>query len=120
MYKVDVDSKTWMISGRTTGVISLPQVAMATRDVTLDVMPLTGGNLPLPDVKLMRYKAGRNIQEGKGSVESSSNGEKPALGKTAPREPPVVAPFACGQVYNSSQALQVRVLPNNTETTVCL
>ena len=115
MYKVNADKNTWMISGKTTGVVSLATVAMATCDVVLDVMPLTGGNLSLPEVKVMKYMAGREEPEAK---DLGEKGAAAAPGKARPSLAPTVTPFACGQVYNSTQAVQVCVLPSNSEVTV--
>ena len=122
LYEVEVESNTWMISGRNTGVISISSVAMATCSVTLGVMPLTGGYLPLPHVKLFKYDNRETERETKDSESKDSvKDTKPTAGTpeqkpvkpVSPRVPPVVTPFLCGQVYNSTQAAQVRVLPSN-------
>lgn len=121
-----------MISGKNSGVVAMSTVYMATCDVSLDVIPQTGGYLPLPDVKLKSYewpsvvkqdlpKEEETIQEHdkqeKEKQKSETEPEQQQASRTAvsPREPPVVKPFKCGQVYNATQAIQVLVLPSNND-----
>lgn len=122
LYEVEVESNAWMISGRNKGVISIPSVAMATCSVTLGVMPLTGGYLPLPHVKLLKYdnrgetekdKDSESKDSVKGTKPTADSPEQKPVKPASSRAPPVVTPFLCGQVYNSTQATQVRVLPSN-------
>lgn len=53
MYEVLADQTMWAVCGRTAGIVSLEIVEK--QSVTLDVMPLTSGYLPLPVVRLSRY-----------------------------------------------------------------
>lgn len=53
MYEVLADQSMWAVCGRTAGIITLDTLDQET--VTLDVMPLTSGYLPLPVVRLSRY-----------------------------------------------------------------
>jgi hypothetical protein len=133
LYEVDVDTNLWMVSGKNSGVVAMPMVFMATCYVTLDVIPQTGGYLPLPDVKLKSYerhsgekeKTSESVVKDSGndlsSTENNSDSEKSTREQTASvkisqKEPPIVKPFKCGQVYNATQALQVLVLPSNKES----
>ena len=93
--------------------MSIAEAAMATSDVTLDVMPLTGGNLALPNIKLMKYieKEGKPSNAQPTGERSEGKSSSDSLAKEAP----VVLPFSCGQVYNRTLAVQVLVLPSNSE-----
>ena len=53
MYEVLADQTMWAVCGRTAGVVSFETVDR--QSVTLDVMPLIGGFLPLPIVRLAKY-----------------------------------------------------------------
>ncbi|KAJ9595261.1 hypothetical protein L9F63_013449, partial [Diploptera punctata] len=104
MYEVLADQTMWAVCGRTAGVISLESVDK--QNVTLDVMPLIGGFLPLPLVRLSKYipadqKASRDTNR------------KPELSSHASSHPRL-EPFSPGQVYNSSKAQQVHVLPSSS------
>ncbi len=59
-------------------------------------MPLTGGQLPLPTVRLSKY------------IPADHGGNNAAR----------LDPFAIGQVYNMSRAQQIHVLPPVTAATV--
>ncbi|XP_031568533.1 trafficking protein particle complex subunit 10-like [Actinia tenebrosa] len=133
LYEVAVDTNLWIISGKNSGVVAMPMVFMATCDVTLDVIPQTGGYLPFPDVKLKSYEwhneekegekksettdkdSEKELQESGSKNDSEKNPEQTVSAKISPKEPPVVKPFKCGQVYNATQAIQVLVLPSNKE-----
>lgn len=103
-----------------TGVFSMD--GSSKHSVTLDVMPLICGYLPLPAVRLSRYIPAD--QKSKGNypfqklrivlfcIKSSpfvDGSRKPDLGMTAPTLPRV-EPFSPGQVYNWSKAQQIHVL----------
>ncbi|XP_047359612.1 trafficking protein particle complex subunit 10 isoform X1 [Vespa velutina] len=96
MYEVLADQTMWAVCGRTAGIISLEIVEK--QSVTLDVMPLTSGYLPLPVVRLSRYIP---------AVESKSDVTRKGEVTSGPR----LEPFSPGQVYNASKAQQVHVLP---------
>ncbi|XP_029680950.1 trafficking protein particle complex subunit 10-like [Formica exsecta] len=97
MYEVLADQTMWAVCGRTAGIVSLEVVEK--QSVTLDVMPLTSGYLPLPVVRLSRYIP---ATESKNDIIRNKND----LG-SGPR----LEPFSPGQVYNASKAQQVHVLP---------
>lgn len=54
MYEVLAEQSVWAVCGRTAGVVSF-DTDMQPQTVTLDVMPLTTGYLPLPLVRLSKY-----------------------------------------------------------------
>lgn len=86
MYEVLAEQSVWAVCGRTAGVVS---VGGGRQAVSLDVMPLASGYLPLPLVRLSKY-----IPAG-------------AAGRA---DHPRLEPFSPGQVYNSSKGRQVHVL----------
>lgn len=53
MYEVLAEQAMWAVCGRTAGILSLE--ISEKQKVTLEVMPLTSGYLPLPVVRLSRY-----------------------------------------------------------------
>ena len=146
IYEVDVSNNMWMIADRNMGVLAIPKVAMATCQVILSAMPIVGGYLPLPGVKLMKYQRqseGSRVGPGPSlyecrSVESLHSGTDsdnlrsacsesdlsressmervPKVPPVPPPEAPVVVPFSCGQVYNCTQAMQVHVFPSTCDT----
>ncbi|XP_043257656.1 trafficking protein particle complex subunit 10 isoform X1 [Colletes gigas] len=95
MYEVLADQAMWAVCGRTAGLVSLE--VSEKQSVTLDVMPLTSGYLPLPVVRLSRYIP---ASESKSDIRKTEIGSNPRL-----------EPFSPGQVYNASKAQQVHVLP---------
>lgn len=87
MYEVLADQNLWAVVGRTAGVIS-----MAERDaqtVSVEVLPLSAGFLPLPNIRLSKY------------ISADRNEIHPKL-----------QPFPPGQVYNSTKSIQIHVLAN--------
>lgn len=90
MYEVITDQTVWAVCGTSTGVIALDTDIFC---ITLDIMPLVNGFLPVPTVKLSKYFP----TEGK----SSNKGT-----------PPKRESFNSGQVYNVSKSSQVHVLPS--------
>lgn len=70
-----------------TGVVSMKDVD--SHSISLDVMPLSTGFLPMPSIRLSKYTAG-----GKSKTDSHSK----------------VHPFPPGQVYNSTKSLQIHVI----------
>ncbi|EFX70597.1 hypothetical protein DAPPUDRAFT_309387 [Daphnia pulex] len=106
MYEVLADQALWAVCGRTAGVFSME--GSSKHSVTLDVMPLVCGFLPLPAVRLSRYiPAEQKPKDGN---------RKPDL---AAASLPRLEPFSAGQVYNWSKAQQVHVLaaPSNNGPT---
>lgn len=111
MYEVLADQTMWAVCGRTAGVLTL-EVGHK-QSVTLDVMPLTGGFLPLPSVRLSKYiPADTKAAPAKDSVRNKGAGEYGGLASSVPR----LEPFSAGQVYNFSKAAQVHVLPATAQT----
>ncbi|XP_076035164.1 SIDL trafficking protein particle complex subunit 10 isoform X2 [Oratosquilla oratoria] len=113
MYEVLADQTMWAVCGRTSGVLTLE--AGAKQNVTLDVMPLTGGFLPLPNVRLSKYIPADSKNPTK---ESSRKADYVGSASSVPR----LEPFRAGQVYNFSKAQQVHVLPasNSAPTDISL
>ncbi|XP_046985474.1 trafficking protein particle complex subunit 10 [Schistocerca americana] len=101
MYEVLADQTIWAVCGRTAGVISLEDSDK--QSVTLDVMPLIGGYLPLPSVRLSKY-----IPAEKKSPGTKVQGQKNKIDVSPVH--PRLEPFSPGQVYNSSSGEQIHVL----------
>ena len=112
LYDVDSDTNTWAINGRKRGVVSMPRVTMATTDVVLNVIPQTGGHLAMPAIKLMKYvEKDEKVPQTDSKVDASVDVN--ASGAQSNRGCPLVLPFSCGQVYNKTLAVRVRVLPSS-------
>ncbi|XP_049885562.1 trafficking protein particle complex subunit 10 [Pectinophora gossypiella] len=94
MYEVLADQSMWAVLGRTAGVITMESECTEPQCVTLDVMPLVAGYLPLPTVRLSKYIAA-----------SAKDLKKENTGH------PRLEPFSPGQVYHAGKAKQVHVLP---------
>ncbi|XP_065074788.1 trafficking protein particle complex subunit 10 [Ochlerotatus camptorhynchus] len=91
MYEVLADQNMWVVVGRTAGVISMEDVD--SHSITLDVLPLTAGFLPLPNIRLSKYIA---------ATKSSKTDAHPRL-----------QPFPPGQIYNSTKSMQIHVLASS-------
>uniref|UniRef100_A0A0P6GFC0 Trafficking protein particle complex subunit n=1 Tax=Daphnia magna TaxID=35525 RepID=A0A0P6GFC0_9CRUS len=106
MYEVLADQALWAVCGRTAGVFSME--GSSKHSVTLDVMPLVCGFLPLPAVRLSRYIPAEQKPK-------ETNRKADLAAATLPR----LEPFGAGQVYNWSKAQQVHVLaaPSNNGPT---
>ncbi|EDW81077.1 uncharacterized protein Dwil_GK11213 [Drosophila willistoni] len=87
MYEVLNDQNLWAVCGRSAGVVSMKDVD--SHSISLDVMPLSTGFLPMPSIRLSKYTAG---------------------GKTKADAHSKVHPFPPGQVYNSTKSLQIHVI----------
>ena len=59
---VDSATNTWAVSGRKSGVVSIPLVSMAASNSVPNVIPRTGGQLAMPAIKLMKIKRMSNCQ----------------------------------------------------------
>lgn len=94
MYEVLADQTMWVVLGRTAGVITMDAECTSPQSVTLDVMPLMAGYLPLPTVRLSKYIAA-NTKDVKKDAASH----------------PRLEPFGPGQVYDAGKTKQVHVLP---------
>ncbi|KXJ68771.1 hypothetical protein RP20_CCG001772 [Aedes albopictus] len=91
MYEVLADQNMWVVVGRTAGVISMEDVD--SHSITLDVLPLTAGFLPLPNIRLSKYISANK---------SSKTDAHPRL-----------QPFPPGQIYNSTKSMQIHVLASS-------
>ncbi|VVD05938.1 unnamed protein product [Leptidea sinapis] len=88
-----VQRTMWAVLGRTAGVITMDSSGSGTGQcVSLDVMPLVAGYLPLPTVRLSKYIAASKDPKNDTSVH------------------PRLEPFSPGQVYHAGKAKQVHVL----------
>ncbi|XP_045138817.1 trafficking protein particle complex subunit 10-like isoform X2 [Portunus trituberculatus] len=103
MYEVLADQTMWAVCGRTAGVLTLEGAVR--QSVTMDVMPLAGGFLPLPSVRLSKYIPADSKHST--SREGGRKMEHVGSASSVPR----LQPFSPGQVYNFSKAQQVHVLP---------
>ncbi|XP_058058025.1 trafficking protein particle complex subunit 10 [Anopheles bellator] len=93
MYEVLADQNMWAVVGRTAGVISMEEVE--SHSITLDVLPLAAGFLPLPNIRLSKYI----------SANKSKSDAHPRL-----------QPFPPGQIYNATKSMQIHVLAStNTD-----
>ncbi|XP_071955676.1 trafficking protein particle complex subunit 10-like [Antedon mediterranea] len=124
MYELVTDSNMWAVCGKNNGLLTIEKNLT---ELSLQVIPLTAGYLPLPGVKLSRYiqqdtsedtlpvtkltmtniDNNSSIEDDKFDTPDSSNQKLPSL-----------QPFPLGQVYLKSHAMQVHVLPENNESTV--
>ncbi|XP_045517128.1 trafficking protein particle complex subunit 10 [Pieris brassicae] len=93
MYEVLADQTMWAVLGRTAGVITMDSSTGEPQNVTLDVMPLMAGYLPLPTVRLSKYIAA-NTKDPKKDISAH----------------PRLEPFGPGQVYHAGKTKQVHVL----------
>jgi len=91
-YEVIADQAVWAVCGRQGAVVSLEESAK--QIVVIDVMPLVGGHLPLPAIRLSKYIPA-----------DTKSGAGGGLGGAR------LDPFATGQVYNMSRSQQIHVLP---------
>lgn len=101
MYEVLADQTMWAVCGKIAGVIMVDSAEP--QCVTLEVMPLIAGYLPLPTVRLSKYITSTG----------KDGARKPDLGLGSSAHPRL-EPFSSGQVYHSGKALQVHVLPSVT------
>lgn len=85
MYEVLADQNTWAVVGRTAGVISMQD--REAQSIMLEVLPLSAGFLPLPNIRLSKY----------------ISAEKTEIH-------PKLQPFPPGQIYNSTKSMQIHVL----------
>lgn len=100
MYEVVADQAMWAVCGRTAGVVNIDSGGK--HSVTIDVMPLIGGFLPLPTVRLSKY-----IPAEPAKPQDVSQGKDGGSYQNVAR----LEPFDPGQVYSWSRATQVHVLP---------
>lgn len=89
MYEVMADQNIWAVCGRSAGVVSMRDIE--SQSMLLDVLPLSAGFLPMPNIRLSKY-----IAVDKGRAEGQSH--------------PKLQPFPPGQVYNATKSMQIHVL----------
>ena len=54
--KVIADQATWAVCGRQGAVVTVEEKALK-QTIVIDVMPLVGGHLPLPAIRLSKYSS---------------------------------------------------------------
>jgi len=101
MYEVLADQGLWAVCGQAAGVIDMETAKKQT--LLVEVMPLTGGHLALPKVRLSKYIPPAGNQK----VEIPNDASKAPSSGNMPR----LEPFAPGQVYNQTRTARVHVLP---------
>lgn len=92
MYEVMADQNIWAVCGRSAGVVSMRDIE--SQSVILDVLPLSAGFLPMPNIRLSKYISGDKSR--------GADGIQPKL-----------QPFPPGQVYNATKSVQIHVLASN-------
>lgn len=100
MYEVLADQAVWAVCGRAAAVIDMSSAQRQT--INVEVMPLVGGHLALPKVRLSKYIV---PQEGVGSA--NQNDKRDSSSSMSKLEP-----FSPGQIFNASRFQRVHVLAN--------
>jgi len=113
MYEVLADQAVWAICGRAAGVIDMEAAGKQT--FIVEVMPLTGGHLALPKVRLSKYILPNNSAATSvgANVNSPLEGDRKDSSSNMPR----LEPFSPGQVYNLSRTSRIHVLPSPSSNT---
>ena len=88
MYEVLADQAVWAICGRSSAVVDMSRTKK--QIIVVEVMPLVGGHLSLPKIRLSKY--------------IPNDGEK------GEKNIPKLEPFHQGQIYNATKYSQVHVL----------
>ena len=52
--QVIADQAVWAVCGRQGAVVTLAAAAAARQNIVVEVMPLVGGHLPLPSIRLSK------------------------------------------------------------------
>ncbi|XP_030850473.1 trafficking protein particle complex subunit 10 isoform X3 [Strongylocentrotus purpuratus] len=117
MYEIDTEGGMWAVCGRSTGVVAMPSKQSGVTEVTLEVIPLIAGFLPMPDIRLSQYLKGVDPNEGSHPLAESS-GEQAKKTISSSNTKPTILPFSESQVYYCSKACQIRVLPESNLSTV--
>lgn len=92
MYEVMADQNIWAVCGRSAGVVSMRDIE--SQSMILDVLPLSAGFLPMPNIRLSKY-----IAVDKSGLAGGHQSQHPKL-----------QPFPPGQVYNATKSMQIHVL----------
>lgn len=95
MYEVMADQNVWAVCGRSAGVVSMRDIE--SQSMMLDVLPLSAGFLPMPNIRLSKYIA-------------ADRGRSESAGAAHPK----LQPFPPGQVYNATKSMQIHVLAGTT------
>ncbi|CAB1346918.1 unnamed protein product [Coregonus sp. 'balchen'] len=142
MYEVADSGGSWVVCGRSSGLVSMPADANANHRVQVELMPLFAGHLPFPDIKVFKYlppsanSASQPDTDGcvendtlslldrplddqgdTASIRSRGSVHSVGSGEQQPRGLPMprLEPFSRGQVFNHSQGCQVLVLPSTDD-----
>ncbi|OWF50213.1 trafficking protein particle complex subunit 10-like isoform X2 [Mizuhopecten yessoensis] len=109
-YQVLQDSSIWALFGNTSGVVQLCEDMTA--EITLGVVPLVSGLVPHPPVQLLKNQADVWFKQGDNSCNSKNDSDIPMSNPEKNLVTTRTLPFSHGQVYYSSIAQQVHVLPD--------
>lgn len=93
-YEIVVDKTMWAVCGRGSDVITFSPNSI-TQTVSIEVMPLMSGFLPIPTLNVFRYFPSNSRQNIESKLEQ----------------------FSTGQVYDASKGIQTHVLPRITADT---
>ncbi|XP_070562685.1 trafficking protein particle complex subunit 10-like [Ptychodera flava] len=118
LYEVVSNSTLWAVCGKSSGVFDLPNTSKASHDVSLEVMPLIAGFLPIPSVKLSRYISRKTNTAGNEEEKEEDMVDSDNVNDLQSDVGPHLEPFNTGQVYVSSQTHQVHVMPDNNTSTL--
>ncbi|XP_071496038.1 trafficking protein particle complex subunit 10-like [Diadema antillarum] len=121
MYEIDTDGGMWAVCGRSTGVVTMPTKGSEITEVTLEVIPLVAGFLPMPAIRLSQYMTGVQAKDGKPMTETNTtnaNNQASHHHSNSSDRKPTILPFRDSQVYYRSKACQIRVLPECNLSTV--
>uniref|UniRef100_A0AAZ3QY12 Trafficking protein particle complex subunit 10 n=1 Tax=Oncorhynchus tshawytscha TaxID=74940 RepID=A0AAZ3QY12_ONCTS len=142
MYEVVDYSSSWVVYGRSSGLVSMPADANANHRVQVELMPLFAGHLPFPDIKVFKYLPpsansasqpdtddcvenvilslmDRPLDDQGDTASFCSQGSVHSVGRGEQQSRvlpmPRLEPFSPGQVFNHSQGCQVLVLPSTDD-----
>eukprot|EP00095_Tigriopus_kingsejongensis_P002820 maker-scaffold80_size398941-snap-gene-1.10 protein:Tk02820 transcript:maker-scaffold80_size398941-snap-gene-1.10-mRNA-1 annotation:"trafficking protein particle complex subunit 10-like" len=93
MYEVLADQAVWAVCGRAAAVIDMS--SSRTQTISVEVMPLVGGHLALPKVRLSKYLVPKEGKDARDRHDSSMS---------------KLEPFSPGQIFNASRFQRVHVL----------
>ncbi|XP_060864841.1 trafficking protein particle complex subunit 10 isoform X2 [Metopolophium dirhodum] len=93
-YEIVADKTMWAVCGRGSDVITFPPNSIS-QTVSVEVMPLMSGFLPIPTLNVFRYFPSNSRQNIESKLEQ----------------------FSTGQVYDASKGVQTHVLPRITADT---
>ncbi|XP_042162681.1 trafficking protein particle complex subunit 10-like isoform X1 [Oncorhynchus tshawytscha] len=138
----EVAGSSWVVYGRSSGLVSMPADANANHRVQVELMPLFAGHLPFPDIKVFKYLPpsansasqpdtddcvenvilslmDRPLDDQGDTASFCSQGSVHSVGRGEQQSRvlpmPRLEPFSPGQVFNHSQGCQVLVLPSTDD-----